>query len=466
MSQKRRKSKKKKTRKPPKRNRSQLQARPKPVVFKTPQYYLQNARTYPIFGCWMEKGWQEQGLARVVVARQQPDNRIIFAVFIVDHYCLGVKDADVKTDISHTRFRKLMLKIFAEPDGEEPDTCSLEFAHELIFGAVEYARQYGFEPHPDFERATRVLDPPDAHPFTHKLEFGKDGKPFYISGPFDDIDHIMSTLQRTAGEGNYHFLTHIDEYGDEVDEMLDDAVSRLQEEDYEGAIEICEEVLEMDGISSDQRCSALEFMGNAYSMLKDFEVSYELLSKTLEISPDEASLWYNRGITALFSSRTGQALLDFEKAVEMEGKGNMAKEYRKKLKLTKKMVKKEIAQRGPDFSLDQFVEQQDTFQKGVRHMSESRWDQAEQTFRRVIEMGDCMHQPWGNLGLSLLMQNRFDEAEESFKKALEMEPGYEIARDNLAALPEIRRTGQLPMFDIKGPFDDAEIDRSIQFIED
>ena len=79
-------------------------------------------------------------------------------------------------------------------------------AHEIVYGGIEYAAQFGFRPHRDFKLSQRVLDPPEAHPRAGTVEFGKDGKPFYISGPYDNPDAIVRQLSRTAGEGNFHFL--------------------------------------------------------------------------------------------------------------------------------------------------------------------------------------------------------------------------------------------------------------------
>ena len=104
----------------------------------------------------------------------------------------------------------------------EPQTISVELAHEIVYGALEFAQKYGFEPHPDFTRlhADQVLDPPERHPRTHGVQFGQDGKPLYVSGPYEDerkIRRILHTLERTAGEGNFHYVIGFNE-GDLFDE--------------------------------------------------------------------------------------------------------------------------------------------------------------------------------------------------------------------------------------------------------
>ena len=42
---------------------------------------LQNARDYPLHGCWIMEGWQDEGITPVVVARTQEDGRILFGVY-------------------------------------------------------------------------------------------------------------------------------------------------------------------------------------------------------------------------------------------------------------------------------------------------------------------------------------------------------------------------------------------------
>jgi hypothetical protein len=168
---------------------------------------LQNARDFPIFGCWIMAGWREAGMAPVVVARQLDADRIMFGSYMVDLYCLGVKDVFTRTDYTLNRFERDLPKLCSG----SPEKCSVELAHEIIYGGLDYAEKIGFSPHPDFKRqmADLLLDPPDAHPRQDNVVFGKDNKPFYVSGPYDDertIAHIVNTLKRTCGDGNFNVM--------------------------------------------------------------------------------------------------------------------------------------------------------------------------------------------------------------------------------------------------------------------
>ena len=187
-------------------NQARRQARAtKPA---TALHHIRQARNYPIEDCWVQPDWDEGGLAVIAIVRRQPDGNIVFGNYLVDHYCLGLKDTYCNANVPPGEFRRDYLpNIFR---GEAPVGISPALAHEIIYGGIEYAAQFGFRPHSDFKRSRQLLDPPDLHPRTGAVEFGHEGSPFYIQGPHDNADAILRQLARTAGEGNYHYLMRID----------------------------------------------------------------------------------------------------------------------------------------------------------------------------------------------------------------------------------------------------------------
>ena len=94
-------------------------------------------------------------------------------------------------DIPAAAFRnEFLAKMFPE----EAISISAALAHEMIYGSIDFAARYGFEPHHDFKLASYVLDPPGTHPHRGAVEFGKDGEPLYVAGPYDDAEAIMRKL--------------------------------------------------------------------------------------------------------------------------------------------------------------------------------------------------------------------------------------------------------------------------------
>ena len=168
---------------------------------------IRRARSYPIEGCWTQPDWEVNGMAVVVVARRQPNELLTFGSFVVDYYCLGVKDCFIRPDMPASQFYKEVLPQLIP--GGQPFEISSELAHELVWGSVDYATQFDFHPHRDFTLSQYVLDPPDQHPRSGTVTFGKDGEPFYITGPHDNVNAILDQLLRTAGPDNFHFLVPI-----------------------------------------------------------------------------------------------------------------------------------------------------------------------------------------------------------------------------------------------------------------
>ncbi|MCG2770130.1 MAG: hypothetical protein L6435_17420 [Anaerolineae bacterium] len=183
----------------------------------TASYHIRRAQDYPIEGCWVQRDWDKGGLAVVVIARSQPDGNIVFGNYLVDYYCLGLKNTFCNADIPPREFHhRYLARFFREA---APFSISPALAHEIIYGGIEYAAQFGFRPHRDFHLSRYVLDPPELHPRTGAVKFGKDGKPFYVSGPDDNVEAIMRQLTRGAGEGNFHYVFHL---AQPPDEWLDD----------------------------------------------------------------------------------------------------------------------------------------------------------------------------------------------------------------------------------------------------
>jgi tetratricopeptide (TPR) repeat protein len=248
----------------------------------------------------------------------------------------------------------------------------------------------------------------------------------------------------------------------ELERWLDQASLQLARSDYDGTIATAQQVLKR-AASPAQRAEALERAGVAYSMLQQFDTAYVALSQALAIRPNDSHLWYNRGLSCRFTMRSGQAVRDFERAVALEQDPALVSKFTQELEFSYQIAQQSRTLRGPDFTLEQLIEQEERFQTAVQMMEREQWVGAEQAFRQVIAMGDCLPQPWGNVGACLIMQQRYDEAEIALRRALDIDPKYEFARRNLKALPAIRRSSEPLMSRISGPFDGHTIKKSIMF---
>lgn len=135
-----------------------------------------------------------------MVAKKLPDGLIGVGIFLVDVYCLGVKDAFFGSLGAAEYPATLDRVLHGEREAMAP-AC----AKKLIEGSVAYASDFGLTPHRDYRQAKHVLDNIDATECAETFEFGRDGKPYYVSGPNDSPSKsralIDRLLRRCGAEG-------------------------------------------------------------------------------------------------------------------------------------------------------------------------------------------------------------------------------------------------------------------------
>jgi len=170
------------------------------------QSIIRRAREYPILECRISSDWQNEqpGLVQVLVARQQPDGNICFGFYLVDKLCLGLKNSLAHAGIPPTQYRReIRDRVFRETKAKD---CPVELAHQMIYASIEYAEQFGFQPERDFAINQYVLEPRGELDEPYSITFGRNGKPFFIAGPNDNVARILRQLEKTAGPGNFDFL--------------------------------------------------------------------------------------------------------------------------------------------------------------------------------------------------------------------------------------------------------------------
>ena len=252
----------------------------------------------------------------------------------------------------------------------------------------------------------------------------------------------------------------------QADKYFDLIGHQIFQGNYAEAVANCERLLNYLPAHAHQRVDVLDQLGTAQGMLQNFPQSYAAYTEALSLDPDNAELWFNRGMASRFTTRFGRSLRDYERAKELTIRPELAPKLEEELKFARKLAEKSLKMRGPDFTLDQLIEQENLFQDGLEFMENGEWEEAEQAFRTSISMGDCLPQPWGNLGICLIMQERYDDAEAALKRALVIDPRYTLAKTNLAGLPEIRRKGPPEIVGINDPFKNSKLKQSITFFKE
>jgi hypothetical protein len=150
-----------------------------------------------------KKGKDEsRGLSQIFVTRMERNNYLVCS-YLVDYWCLGVKSTFGPRKMDARKYEAIVQQSYDRFE-EDYREISLLQAQSIIFGAFDYADRLGLKSDPDFERSKIQLGQRPEQLID--IEFGQNGKPMYVNGPYDNSDKIIDTLRRSVGDGNFHYL--------------------------------------------------------------------------------------------------------------------------------------------------------------------------------------------------------------------------------------------------------------------
>ena len=156
---------------------------------------------------WCTAELFKNGFGQVVVARFKLSGDAEVGVFLVDVFCLGIKDAYF-VKVSNSEYDTKILARMAEA-GEGKESLSPACARKLVEGAVQYAQGLGLAPHPDYKKACRVFGGIRSQECDRAFTYGQHGKPLFVQSPNDSpafVHHVMTTLTRRLGTDGFHYI--------------------------------------------------------------------------------------------------------------------------------------------------------------------------------------------------------------------------------------------------------------------
>ncbi len=192
-------------------------------------FHVLNAEL-PIYGTYvLDVDLKEHGMTNVIIARKVINGNLVFCVFLIDVWGVGLKDCFGDIDTPPRRFEREVLNRHANMRYKP---CDLAYAQRLILGGVEHAKKHGFKLPKEFQDWRRIVGPPpeDAPP----IEFGRDGELFVV-GEIDDIARQMGTtpekaMEKISQQGDYLFEMNPDEFPEDF-VALDEEAEALEEAD-------------------------------------------------------------------------------------------------------------------------------------------------------------------------------------------------------------------------------------------
>jgi len=162
----------------------------------------------PIHECLAPPTLFEMGIGSLIWARRSQGGQIAVSAFVVDVFCLGVKNAMFHF-IGEDKYEHEMKPALSQSHGlSQLERLHPSCARKLIEGAVDYAADLGFSAHRDYRNARGIFGDADASACPTRFDYGTDGQPFYIRGPNESIsqaNQIIKQLARRCGEGQFHY---------------------------------------------------------------------------------------------------------------------------------------------------------------------------------------------------------------------------------------------------------------------
>jgi hypothetical protein len=194
----------------------------------SPENYIRTkARSLTLGDCYITKDWDKLGMANILVVRNHTNGNKTVGLFLVDTFCLGLKDTYYVFNIPDSELREI-LDQFRNEGGNEAEMIKADYTlvHNIIYGAIDFAAEYGFTPFKDFNLTRYILEEDDENVELMEIGFGQDGKPAIFVGKERHPANIIAQLDKTAGKGNYGIV-----YEDDDDEF--DSDDEDDDEDFE-----------------------------------------------------------------------------------------------------------------------------------------------------------------------------------------------------------------------------------------
>jgi hypothetical protein len=160
----------------------------------------------PIQHCFLTESVFDIGIGSLVLARGDTRHHFALSVFLIDPFCLGIKD------VMFQRFEGDVFEMYMDATEVTSPMVSVDpsYARKLLRDLAAWSQSIGFAPHRDFTAVERIFGDVAADASQASFQFGCDGKPVYIPGPMDTAPLIrqrVEQLRKHLGDDGFRLET-------------------------------------------------------------------------------------------------------------------------------------------------------------------------------------------------------------------------------------------------------------------
>jgi hypothetical protein len=153
----------------------------------------------PIQHCLLTETVFDGGMGTLVLARGATPHHLALSSFLIDVFCLGIKDVMFESVESEA----FEMCVDAMDAASPLVSVNPSYARKLLRDLAAWSQSIGFAPHRDFAAVERIFGDVSADASDAVFRFGRDGKPFYVPGPDDSaplIQRRIGQLQKLLGD--------------------------------------------------------------------------------------------------------------------------------------------------------------------------------------------------------------------------------------------------------------------------
>lgn len=168
------------------------------------RFIKERMRNLEIGDCYCtEENLRKDGEGVVIISRKHTGGRVSFCCFLLDTYCLGVKDVHWLTRADDNELEEVVDHY------DNIDLIDYVTAHNWIYGALAFAEEAGIQPCKGFRTAQYFLQEDDDNVPLIEFPFGKEGKHFLMVNDMQELNRYMPILKKHLGD-DFTFVVHND----------------------------------------------------------------------------------------------------------------------------------------------------------------------------------------------------------------------------------------------------------------
>jgi len=169
----------------------------------------------PIQHCLVPETLFDNGIGTVVLARGNSTYHLAVGVFLVDTWCLGIKDSFFRS-IDAESFEMVIASLECTTPMGSVDPS---YARKLLRDAADWAASIGFAAHRDFAVIERLFGDVRADASDATFQFGREGKPFHVPGPKESPTQVRLRFEALGHALGVEKLESADSHGGSAAEL-------------------------------------------------------------------------------------------------------------------------------------------------------------------------------------------------------------------------------------------------------